>query len=460
MGTGHFTILDSRARLPVYSWAAALEEGATAQAVNCANLDPAFHHVAVMADGHQGYGVPIGAVLALDGAVSPYAVGNDIGCGMALVPSRVSDSELLSPLPGRSGRPGEPARDEIMRQVQGAIPAGNERHGAHSSSGRHDARSDTLLAEAFDALTEAAAVSGVPMSTSQGARPDPARPLTRENLLSRGRAQAGTLGSGNHFVELLRSPTGQVWVLVHSGSRGFGGTVCANFHRMALAHCAETGIALPDPGLAWLPVAPPDARPNRWQRVGASYLRAMQAALGYAERNRSLMLEAVSDVFGRHFPDPFVWDEAVNIHHNDAAFEAHFGRDVWVHRKGAVKASAGTPTITPGSMGTGSVLGRGLGNPDAFCSAAHGAGRAMSRSRARKELSLEDQLELVRRAGGKVVASSAAGVLDEMPGAYKDLDEVMARQSDLVEPVVRFTPLATYKGVEKGRGTWRPDAER
>ena len=236
--------------------------------------------------------------------------------------------------------------------------------------------------------------------------------------------------------------------------------MCANFHRMALAHCSAAGVVLPDPGLAWLPLAAPSARPDRWQQVGACYLRAMQAALAYAELNRKRMLEAIAEVFGRHFPDPFVWDDAVNIHHNDATLETHFGREVWVHRKGAVKASAGTATVTPGSMGTGSVLGRGLGNPDAFCSAAHGAGRAMSRSRARKELSLQDQLALVSGAGGKVFAASKTGVLDEMPGAYKDLDEVMARQSDLVEPVVRFTPLGTYKGVEKGRGKLRTDEER
>ncbi len=457
---GNCTILDTEARLPVYSWAASLEEGALAQAVNCANLDPAFHHVAVMADGHQGYGVPIGAVLALDGAVSPYAVGNDIGCGMALVRSGISDTALLSPLPTRSGGQGPVARDELMGRVQHAIPAGNEQRRGDGAVRRHHDSSDALLGNAFDALEEAAAASGVALSTSQSARPDPARPLLRHDLLARGRAQMGTLGAGNHFVELLRDPDGQVWVLVHSGSRGFGGTVCANFHRMALAHCADAGVALPDPGLAWLPMAAPSARPDRWQHVGACYLRAMQAALAYAELNRGRMLEAVADVFGRHFPGAFAWDDAVNIHHNDASLETHFGRDVWVHRKGAVKANAGTPTVTPGSMGTGSVLGRGLGNPDAFCSAAHGAGRAMSRTRARKELSLSAQLALVSGAGGKVFAANTGGVLDEMPGAYKDLDEVMVRQSDLVEPVVRFTPVATYKGVEKGRGKRRPEEER
>jgi tRNA-splicing ligase RtcB len=175
------------------------------------------------------------------------------------------------------------------------------------------------------------------------------------------------------------------------------------------------------------------------------------------------MLEAVSEVFEQRFPGALDWDGAVNIHHNDAELEEHFGERVWVHRKGAVKAATGAATITPGSMGTGSVLGRGLGNPASFSSAAHGAGRAMSRSRARRDLSLEAELASVAAAGGKVFAASTAGVLDEMPGAYKDIDQVMIRQADLVEPVRRFTPLATYKGTDRRprrTGRRRPDEER
>jgi tRNA-splicing ligase RtcB len=461
-------------RLPIYSWAAELEQGALAQAANCANLAPAFHHVAVMADGHQGYGVPIGAVLALDGAVSPYAVGNDIGCGMALVPTRLSAEDLLSRLPTRSGAPGPVARDELMGWVQHAVPAGTERRQRDQAPDRPDARAaragtevDALVQRAYDAMEEASAASRVALSASQGATADPGRPLARGDFAARGHDQLGTLGSGNHFVELLRDPEGEVWVLVHSGSRGVGGAVCANFHRMALAHCAQAGVELPDPGLAWLPVRGPGGPgperggggiEDRWQRVGRCYAEAMTAALEYAEANRRRILDAVASVFDRRFPDALCREGVIDIHHNDAVFEEHFGRRVWVHRKGAVKAAAGTPTITPGSMGTGTVLGRGLGSADAFCSAAHGAGRALSRSRARKQLSLEEQLALVRAAGGKVFAARTAGVLDEMPGAYKDLDEVMARQADLVEPVRRFTPLATYKGVERGGGGKRQSA--
>jgi tRNA-splicing ligase RtcB len=276
--------------------------------------------------------------------------------------------------------------------------------------------------------------------------------------------QLGTLGSGNHFIELLVEPDDDVWVMLHSGSRGVGGAICNHFHRMALAHCDERGEVLPDPGLAWLPLGTGD---DRWDAVGAQYERALRAGLDYAEHNRRHMLEAVAAVVERRFPGALRWDGMIDIHHNDATLERHAGADVWVHRKGAVKASAGTDTITPGSMGTATWIGEGLGNPASFASCSHGAGRTRSRGKARSELSLQHELATIDAAGGKVFATSKAAVLDEMPGAYKDLDEVMAAQADLVRPVRRLTPLGTYKGAEargrkkKGRArTWRPDEER
>lgn len=444
--------------LLIYTWTPDLEEGARRQAVNCANLPVAYHHVAVMADGHQGYGVPIGAVLALDDAISPYAVGNDIGCGMALVPTALSRGELLAPTRTRSGGEGPIARDDIMGWVQTSIPAGVEGH-------RHPDEApdvDHLLHAAFDAMEEASGVSGLRLSTGQSPDAAVGAELTRPEFLSRGRSQAGTLGSGNHFIELLCGPDDDVWVMLHSGSRGVGGLVCNNFHRMALAHCAGTGQTPPDPGLAWLPVGAGD---DRWSRVGRCYREALRAALDYAERNRHRMLEAVDAILERRFPGAMRWEGMVNIHHNDATLEEHYGQAVWVHRKGAVKAAEGTPTITPGSMGTGTWLGRGRGRPESFSSCSHGAGRVMSRGQARRELSLQAQLDAVAKAGGKVFAASKEAVLDEMPGAYKDLDEVMRNQADLVEPVRRFTPLATYKGVERprrrrGKKGGRPEEER
>jgi tRNA-splicing ligase RtcB len=448
------------ARLPVHSWAPDLEQGALQQARNCASLPVAAHHVAVMADGHQGYGVPIGAVLALDGAISPYAVGNDIGCGMALVPTRLARADLLGNVPTRAGGAGPVARDEIMGDIQRSVPSGAASHREPIV----DATVDGLLHAAFDAMEEAAALTTIPLSTSQSVRAEHGKALTRDDFVARGRTQVGTLGSGNHFVELLAGPDDDVWVMLHSGSRGVGGQICNNFHRMAVRYCDEAGHQLHDPGLAWLPLDT-----GTWGRVGGAYERALRAGLEYAERNRRRMLTTVADIVARRFPDAIDWDGMVNIHHNDATLETHFGQRLWVHRKGAVKASKGTATITPGSMGTGSYLGRGLGNPDAFESCSHGAGRVRSRGRARQELNLHDELARISAAGGKVFATSKEAVLDEMPGAYKDLDEVMANQADLVETVRRFTPLGTYKGADAtrrrakakpGARTWRPDEER
>ncbi|MFP5319448.1 MAG: RtcB family protein [Acidimicrobiia bacterium] len=430
--------------IPIYTWAPDLEDGAATQAHNCARLPVAFHHVAVMADGHQGYGVPIGAVLALQDAISPYAVGNDIGCGMALVPTTVPRDDLLAPLPAKRGAGGRIARDEIMGRVQQVVPSGAE--GQRVPAGPSDV--DPLLDQAFEAMVEAAGLSGVRLSTSASPNASAGRSLTAGDFRRRGRSHLGTLGSGNHFIELLADPGGCVWLMLHSGSRGIGGLVCNNFHRMALRHCAELGWSLPDPGLAWLPMGSGD---DRWERVGACYARALDAALEYARRNRRTMLEAVGGLVEGHFPDSMRWEGIVNIHHNDATLEEHYGSRVWVHRKGAVKASAGTATITPGSMGSGTYLGRGRGRPESFSSCSHGAGRVLSRGRARRELSLPSQLETITRAGGKVFAASTEAVLDEMPGAYKDLDQVMANQADLVEPVLRLTPLGTYKGADPPR---------
>ena len=441
--------------LPVYSWAPDLEPGALQQALHCAQLPVAHHHVAVMADGHQGYGVPIGAVLAVKDAISPYAAGNDIGCGMAIVPTTLAVEDFLSPLATKAGVSGPVARDEVMGRAQAAIPSGSDSH-------RHpivDPSVDALLHAAFDALEEASTLTGLRLSTTNSPDSDKGELLTREGFVHRGRSQAGTLGSGNHFIEMLESPDGKVWVMLHSGSRGVGSMVCNNFHRMALRSAAESGHRLPDPGLAWLPVGDGE---DRWERVGRCYERALRASLDYAERNRRRMLETLAGVLGRHFGDVMTWDEMVNIHHNDATPEDHYGQTVWVHRKGAVKATPETPTITPGSMGTGTYIGRGLGKPESFSSCSHGAGRVMSRAEARRALSLQQQLESVRQAGGKVFARNKEAVLDEMPGAYKDLDDVMANQADLVEPVMHLTPLATYKGADRPRrkkGS-RPEEER
>lgn len=397
-----YEILDG-APLPVYSWAVGLEEGAAQQARNCAALPVAHHHVAVMADGHVGYGVPIGAVVALQDAISPYAVGNDIGCGMAIIPTTITKTEMLA------------QRDDIMGWVQSTVPSGNAGH----KDPVDDAAVARVLDDAYDALAEIGFDK------------------TRDEFVDRGRKQLGSLGSGNHFFELLVGEDDDVWVMVHSGSRGVGSAICNAFHQTALAYCDEEGITLADPGLAWLPM---DER-------GRRYERAMQAGLVFAQANRSHILSIAARTIEHRFPGSLRWDEAINIHHNDAVLEHHFDAGVWVHRKGAVKAGDGTPTITPGSMGTATWVGEGRGNALSFESCSHGAGRTRSRGKARKELSLQDELDAIRQVGGKVFAQNKNAVLDEMPGAYKDVDAVMRSQAALVSATRRLTPLATYKGV-------------
>ena len=399
----HETIEDGA--LPIYSWAVGLEDGARQQAVNCANLPVAHHHVAVMADGHVGYGVPIGAVVAFRDAISPYAVGNDIGCGMAIIPTTITRAEMTA------------RRDEIMGWVQSTVPSGNAGH----KDPVEDHALDAILTDAYDAVASVCATVDV----------------ERDAFMARGHKQLGSLGSGNHFFELLVGEDDDVWVMVHSGSRGIGSAICNNFHQLALAYCEGEGIELPDPGLAWLPM---DGR-------GRAYERAMNAALDFAQRNRGHILSIAAQTIEHRFPGSLRWDETINIHHNDARLERHFGADVWVHRKGAVKAGDGTPTITPGSMGTATWVGEGRGNALSFESCSHGAGRTKSRGKARKELSLQDELAAIRAVGGKVFAQNKNAVLDEMPGAYKDVDDVMRAQSALVTAKRRLTPLATYKGV-------------
>jgi tRNA-splicing ligase RtcB len=446
-------ISDGKGKVAVYSWAPDLEVGALEQALRCAELPCVHERVAVMADGHLGYGVPIGAVLALDGHISPYAVGNDIGCGMGLVPTTLSREDILGELPTKSGKSGPVARDDIMGWVATSIPAGFSKHGSADAI----PEADYHLRGAWVAMHIASDATGVPITTSQSTDPGKGVELDIDGWLERGRSQAGTLGSGNHFIELLVGPDGDVWLMLHSGSRGVGSVICNHFHRIALQWCAEQGIDLPDPGLAYVPVGTLD-HPT----IGNLYQVALDAGLGYAELNRRRMLTTVGEIVEKRFPGSIRWDEMVNIHHNDATLERHFGRDVWVHRKGAVKASAGTATITPGSMGTGSYLGVGLGNPESFESCSHGAGRRKGRKAAERELSLEAELATVREAGGKVFARSKEAVLDEMPGAYKPIDDVMAAQADLVATVRRFTPLGTYKGSDKRPkrkgGAAEPDA--
>ena len=388
--------------LPVKSWCAEVESGALVQAHNLARHPALFHHVALMPDCHTGYGMPIGGVVAAKNAVIPSAVGVDIGCGMVAVETDVP-AERLAEMAFRRA---------IQQKVKTRIPVGE---GVY-----HQEKQEWEGFEEY--LDRNGAVQFV---TS----------LDRHNL--------GTLGGGNHFIEIQKSDAGAVWLMIHSGSRNLGKRVEEFYHQRAAKLNEAYFVKLPDPDLAFLPIGEAD---------GHNYYRDMNFALRYARENRRRMMEVLKSVFSEFVPEAqFV--RTIDIHHNYAAFEEHFGETVCIHRKGATSAKSGEIGIIPGSMGTASYIVRGLGNPGSFMSSSHGAGRAMSRIAACDNLTVEEcdramegivceRWKPFRRYGrGRGLTD-----LSEAPQAYKPIDEVIAAESDLVEVVTRLTPLASLKG--------------
>ncbi|TCO64497.1 tRNA-splicing ligase RtcB [Actinocrispum wychmicini] len=371
-----------------------VEEQAMRQLHNIAALPWAFKHVAVMPDVHYGKGATVGSVIAMRDAVSPAAVGVDIGCGMAAVRTSLHANDL----PDDLGR--------VRAEIEKAVPVGFGMHRA-SAFDERDAADWTTFWRGFDSLAE-------------GAKAE----------LDRALHQMGTLGGGNHFIEVCLDTTGQVWVMLHSGSRGVGNVLAQHHISVAkgLAHNAE----LPDPDLAVFLASTPEM---------AAYRHDLYWAQDYARRNRAVMLRLVCGVLRDQFPQ-VTFEEPISCHHNYVAEETHFGEDVMVTRKGAIRAGQGDLGIIPGSMGTGSYIVRGLGNPDSFSSASHGAGRRMSRTKARKQFSAEDLAEQTKG----VECRKDSGVVDEIPAAYKDIDEVIANQSDLVEVVAKLKQVVCVKG--------------
>jgi tRNA-splicing ligase RtcB (3'-phosphate/5'-hydroxy nucleic acid ligase) len=383
-------------RVPIYSWALDLEGAVLEQATNLSNLAIAIDHVALMPDAHAGYGMPIGGVLFADDAVVPYAIGVDIGCGVALVDTDLTVETL---------RPDELSR--VLEDIDRGVPTGFQR--LHRPVDR--------------AVGEEALAMPVPASI-----PDA--------WFERSLAQLGTLGGGNHFLEVQRDADGAIDVMLHSGSRHLGKTICDEFHKRALDHDRAAGLELPHRELAYLPRDTPDFE---------GYWAAMEFALRYAEVNRSRMLDVVERALGAHTRIGR-FDRTVDIHHNYAAWEHHVGRDGITHRKGAVRAAVGEIVLVPGSMGTASYVGVGLGNADAFETCQHGAGRAMSRHAARRAKTSREVYDEMATLGVALHSSEPHGVAEEAAFAYKDIDVVMAAAASLVRPIRRLTPLGVVKG--------------
>ncbi len=386
--------------VPIHSWAPAVEPSALDQAINLARLPFAIDHVALMPDVHAGYGMPIGGVLFAEAAVVPYAIGVDIGCGVSLAETDLTVASL--------GRRGLRA---VLEAIEGAVPTGTRSQPRPVDHGR---------AELEIGLE----------------RPPSIEPA----WWARGIDQLGTLGSGNHFVEVQRDADGQVCVMLHSGSRSLGKAICDAFQRRALAGNLARGDPLPHRELAYLREGSPEFE---------AYWASMTYARRFAEVNRSRMLDAVERAFGAHTRIGR-FARTVDIHHNDAARETHVvagtPRTGFVHRKGAVRARAGEPVLVPGSMETASYVGVGLGNAAAFETCQHGAGRAMSRTAARKARAPATVLDAMCAAGIVLLAGDRRAVAEEGGFAYKDIEAVMAASADLVRPVRRLAPLGVVKG--------------
>ena len=398
-----WTKFENGLKIPVKSWCAEVEPGALVQAENLAKHPAVMHHVALMPDCHQGYGMPIGGVIAVKDAVIPSAVGVDIGCGMVAVETD-QPAEKLADMSFRRA---------IQEKLKERIPVGEGV--CHAEKQEWDGFEEYL--------------------DHNGQVADFANTLDRRNL--------GTLGGGNHFIELQQSDTGMVWLMIHSGSRNLGKRIEELYHRKAAKLNELYHVALPDPDLAFLPIK---------EQEGHDYFRDMLFALRYAYENRQRMMKAFKETLADFLPETNFVRE-VNIHHNYAAFEEHFGETFCIHRKGATSAKLDEIGIIPGSMGTASYIVRGLGNPESFMSCSHGAGRRMSRIAACRDLTQEacdaamegivcERWKPWRKYG------KSRGQLDfsEAPQAYKPIDEVIASELDLIEPLVRLTPLAVLKG--------------
>lgn len=388
-----------------------LEESCLEQALHLAQLPFLHKWVCLMPDTHTGMGMPIGGVIAAKGAVIPNAVGVDIGCGMAYVKTSIPVKALKETMTG-SGNLVQGIVGDILRN----IPVGFAHHKTPMPCYTLDRAMEELsLYEADSELL---------------------------GQLEAGYFQVGTLGGGNHFIELQEDEEGFLSVMLHSGSRHFGKSVCDYFHQKAREQNCRWYSQVPDEyRLAFLPVDTPEGR---------RYLNWMNLSMDFARENREKLMLAVKAVLekwiGRYTDLELKYEEEINCHHNYAALENHFGENVWVHRKGAVRARKGELTVIPGAMGSYSYVVRGLGNPESFCTSSHGAGRAYSRRGAMEAFSCEEVMVDLKNQGVILGKKNKKDVAEESRFAYKDIDRVMENQKDLVEPVRRLRTIGVVKG--------------
>jgi tRNA-splicing ligase RtcB len=404
-----FEVIDSPGK-PIKAWThgVPVEEEAKQQLRNVAGLPFIYSHIAVMPDVHWGMGATIGSVIATRGAIIPAAVGVDIGCGMMAQRTTLTASNLPDSLAG------------LRSAIEVRIPHGRTNNGGPGDRGAWGYVPEAhypVLAPQLEALQ--AIVKKHPKINQAS---------------QRAASHAGTLGTGNHFVEVCLDEEQRVWIMLHSGSRGIGNRIGVYFIERAKEEMRRWFINLPDADLAYLP---------QESELFDDYCEAVEWAQGFARTNRQLMMAAALDALRVAVPKPFTCDcEAVNCHHNYVNWERHYGHNVLVTRKGAVSAQVGQLGIIPGSMGAKSFIVSGKGNREAFCSCSHGAGRAMSRNEAKRRFTLADH----EKATEGVECRKDAEVIDETPAAYKSIDAVMAAQADLVEIKHTLKQVVCVKG--------------
>ncbi|MBQ3929866.1 MAG: RtcB family protein [Paludibacteraceae bacterium] len=377
-------------------WTDKVEESAMRQIENLASLPFVFHHIAIMPDVHTGMGMPIGGVLACKDAIIPNAVGVDIGCGMCAVKTNWEVSDI----------PTDVIRKQIMRGIRKRIPLGMDHH--------KEAQDEKFLPVGHD--------------------------MDRLEVVKRRQEsikhEIGTLGGGNHFIELQRDEDDNLWIMIHSGSRNLGKQVGDFYNKIAL-----------DLNKKWHSVVSPDIKlpflATETREFGM-YWMDMKYCIDFAFCNRKLMMERIEEVIADSLPG-IEFEPMINIAHNYAAWEHHFGHDVIVHRKGATLAREGITGIIPGSQGTASYIVEGLGNAESFCSCSHGAGRVLSRTMAIKTLDMKQEVSMLE-SKGIVHAIRSQADMQEASGAYKNIEEVISNEADLVRVKTKLLPVAVIKG--------------
>lgn len=383
----------------------AFEDAAQKQVQNCANM-PFVRGVAIMPDTHFGMGATVGSVIATHKAIIPAAVGVDIGCGMVAVRTTLTADDLPDNL------------EAVRLEIERAVPHGRTNNGGAGDRG------------AWSDVPASVNTAWAKLDGRFKAILDKYPKIGEHNA----RTHLGSLGSGNHFIEVCLDLENRVWLMLHSGSRGVGNRIGQLFINQAKEEMLKKGIGLVDKDLAYL---------EEGSDSFSDYIEAMTWAQDFAMTNRQVMLERALGAMRKHLP-PFQTDKAaVNCHHNYATKEVHFGEELMVTRKGAVNASRGTLGIIPGSMGARSFIVEGLGNPDSYCSCSHGAGRVMSRTQAKKEISMEEHASAMQ---GVEYRRGDESLLDESPRAYKPIEDVMAAQSDLIVVRHELRQVVNVKG--------------